>query len=293
MVSLRAAHVELHLAVLLFGTSGLFGKLVLASPTMIVFGRTVFAAMAILLGLRIFRAGLKVESRNAVILLLISGLVLAIHWLTFFHAIQIATVAVGLVGFATFPVFVTFLEPLLSGQRIRLVDIASAALVFVGLLLVAPSFNLDDQGLVGLIWAVFSGALFAVLTLINRRLVIRQSAIVVVFYQQVTAMLCLLPFVIKAGQVPDQGALVYLLVLGVVCTALPHTLFIKSLSVLKAQLASVVTALEPIYGIVLAVIILHEIPDLSTVLGAVIVIGAVFLAMTAHRKNSKPGTSGT
>ena len=286
----RAAHIELHLAVLLFGTSGLFGKLVSASPAVIVFGRTVFAAIAIFLGLRIFRAGLRVDSRNTLLLLLVSGLVLAVHWLTFFHAIQVATVAVGLVGFATFPVFVTFLEPLVSGQRIRPIDLASAALVFVGLLLVAPSFSLDDQGVIGLLWAVFSGALFAILTLINRRLVIRQSAIVVVFYQQVTAAICLLPFVITAGQMPGQATLVYLLVLGVLCTALPHTLFIKSLSVLKAQLASVVTALEPVYGIVLAVIVLNEIPSLSTVLGAVIVIGAVLLAMTAHRENLPPGT---
>ena len=279
---MRKAHIELHIAVLLFGVSGLFGKLVSASPVTIVFGRTAFAAMSIFIGLKIFRKGIATVPGKALLLMVVSGLVLAIHWITFFHSIQISTVAVGLIGYATFPVFVTFLEPLVSGQRIRGVDFASAALVVVGLLLVAPAFSLADKGLIGLMWAVFSGALFAILTLVNRRLVQDHSSITVVFYQLGTAALCLLPFVLGAEGSVDPGNLWLLLILGVVCTALPHTLFIKSLSVVKAQLASIVSALEPVYGIVLAIVFLNEVPDVSTALGALIVIGAVILAMTAH-----------
>ena len=279
---MRAAHIELHIAVLLFGVSGLFGKLLTVSPVTIVFGRTAFAAVAIFLGLKIFRISIATGSGKALLLMVISGLVLAIHWLTFFHAIQVATVAVGLIGFATFPVFVTFLEPLVSGQKIRVIDFVSAALVVVGLVLVAPAFSLNDQGLIGLLWAVFSGFLFAVLTLVNRHLVVMPSSIVVVFYQLSTAALCLLPFALGTGEPLEQRSLWLLLVLGLVCTALPHTLFTKSLSVLKAQLASVVAALEPVYGILLAIIFLHEIPDFSTALGAIIVFAAVILAITAH-----------
>lgn len=285
---MRTAHIELHFAVLLFGVAGLFGKLVSASPVTIVFGRTVFAAFAIFLGLRIFRMSIATGSGKALMLMLVSGPLLAIHWLTFFHAIQLSTVAVGLIGFATFPVFVTFLEPLVSGQKIRTIDIITAALVFLGLLLVAPAFSLSDKGTAGLMWAVTSGALFAVLTLINRNLVMKHSSTVVVFYQYCTAALCLLPVAVGIGELPDMKTLWLLLVLGVVCTALPHTLFIKSLSVLKAQLASVVTALEPVYGILLAIVVLDEIPDVSTAFGAVIVIGAVMLAMIAH---SRPNAS--
>lgn len=284
---MRTAHIELHTAVLLFGVSGLFGKFISTNPAVIVFGRALFAALVLFIGLRFFRLGLAVNGRKSQLLILASGLLLALHWWAFFHAIQLSTVAVGLIGFATFPVFVTLLEPLVSRQQYRAVDFASAALVVVGLLFVAPGFSLTDQGLISLLWAVFSGALFAVLALINRQLVAQHSAFVVVFYQLGVAALCLLPLVVAVVGGLDQKTLWLLLVLGIVCTALPHALFIKSLAVLKAQLASVVTALEPVYGIALAVIFLDEVPGLSTLLGAGLVFAAVVLAMNAHANNGK------
>jgi len=285
----RTAHIELHVAVLLFGVAGLFGKLVSASPAIIVFGRTFFAALVIFLGLRFYRVGLAISSRRALPVILASGLVLAVHWLAFFHAIQLSTIAVGLVGYATFPVFVTFLEPLLSGQKHRAIDFVSAALVVLGLVLVAPGFSLEDKGLVGLLWAIFSGVLFAVLTLMNRRLVANDPPFIVVFYQLSVAALCLFPFVVGKVTELDSRNLWLLLFLGVLCTAVPHTLFIKSLGILKAQLASVVSALEPVYGIALAIIFLHEIPELKTLLGAALVLGAVLLAMSAHAQEPKTG----
>jgi drug/metabolite transporter (DMT)-like permease len=269
---------------LLFGIAGLFGKLVSSSPLIIVFGRTLFAALAVFAGLRYFRLGMAVDSRKSLLLMLAAGVVLAVHWWAFFHAIQLSTVAVGLIGFATFPVFVTFLEPLLSGQKYRAVDFASAALVVLGLLLVAPGFSLADAGLVGLLWAVFSGALFAVLTLINRRLVRHHSPFIVVFYQLGIACLCLLPLAVPAVSTTAVKDLWLLLALGVLCTAVPHALFIKSLTMVKAQLASVVTALEPVYGIAFAVVLLHEIPSLTTLAGAALVFAAVWLAMSAHSR---------
>ena len=279
---MRTAHLELHSAVLLFGVSGLFGKLIEANPVTIVFGRTVFAAVAIFIGLKLCRMKFATCSHKSLLLMALSGLVLALHWVTFFHAIQSSTVAIGLIGFSTFPVFVTFLEPVLYGQKIRRIDIISAMLVSVGLAIVAPGFDLSDSGTVGLLWAVLSGALFAILTLINRRLVETNSSFVVAFYQHGTAALGLLPFVIIFGAIPDSSNIWLLLILGVACTALPQTLFIKSLAVLKAQLASVVAGLEPVYGIVFAVFLLGEVPDMQTISGAVIVFGAVILAMKAH-----------
>lgn len=276
------AHIELHIAVLLFGISGLFGKLISADSTTIVFGRTAFAAIAIYIGLKIFAVKLTVAPGNSRIVLPLSGLVLALHWVAFFHAIQISTVAIGLIGFATFPVFVTFFEPLISRQKIRGIDIASALIVMAGLILVAPGFDLANTGTIGLLWAMVSGALFAILTLLNRRLVETNTFMVVAFFQHSSAALLLLPFLFLLGEYPSSNTIWQLLVLGVFCTALPQTLFIKSLTALKAQLASIVTGLEPVYGIVLAAVFLNEKPDLSTALGAALVFGAVILAMKAH-----------
>ncbi len=282
----RLAHFELHTAVLLFGVAGLFAKLVPAGPVTIVVGRTVFAALALFIGLKLFSVTMKVRSKPAGLLLVLSGVVLAVHWLTFFHAIQLSTVAIGLVGFATFPIFVTFLEPLLGKQRIRPVEIGCALAVLLGLLLVVPDFSLADSGTLGLLWAILSAALFAVLALMNRRLLETQTFPVVAFYQQATAALCLVPFLFVEGLPTESRTIGLLLLLGIVCTALPHTLFIKALGVLKAQLVSIVTGLEPVYGILLAAWLLDEIPGISVVLGALLVFAAVIVATVSHRSST-------
>ncbi|WP_163339539.1 DMT family transporter [Desulfopila sp. IMCC35008] len=281
---MKKALVELNLAVILFGLSGLFGKLISANPVVIVFGRTIFAAITIFLGLWVLKIGIAASTRRALLLMMLSGGVLMVHWVVFFYSIQISTVAVGLIGFSTFPVFVTFLEPLLCKQKFRNIDIASGLLVTLGLLFVAPGMDLSDSNTIGLLWAIVSGGLYAVLALLNRRLVAGDSFMVVAFYQHSAAALCLLPFVFIQEPLPDTSTLLLLFVLGVLCTALPQTFFIKSLTALKAQLASIIASLEPVYGIIFAALLLGEVPEVRTVAGATIVFGAVVLAMRAHSK---------
>ena len=279
---MRSAHLELHIAVFLFGISGLFGKLIAASPGVIVFGRTAFAALTILFGMSLFRMELAPSSRRTFLFMLLSGGILALHWLTFFHAIQLSTVAVGLIGYSTFPVFVTIFEPLFFAERYRGMDIFSCVLVATGLFLVAPLLDFSNTTTIGLFWAVVSGGLYAVLALMNRSFVATDSFMVVAFYQHAAAALCLLPFMVHAVSTVNMETILLLLFLGVVCTALAQSLFIKSLKELKAQLASVVAALEPLYGIVFAALLLGEIPGWRTIAGAALVLAAVMVAMRAH-----------
>ena len=278
---MRAAYLELHIAVFLFGISGLFGKLLDDSPVTIVLGRTLFAAIAIYIGLKLFRKSLS-ASPKSLLLMSLSGVVLAMHWAIFFHSIQLSSVAIGLIGFSTFPLFVTLLEPLIFAQRYRATDLLTAVLVFFGLLLVVPEFDLGNSATLGLLWAILSGALFAVLTLINRKLVETNSFLTVAFFQHSSAAVCMLPFVVVAANNIDANSLLLLLILGVVCTALPQILFIKSLKRVKAQLASIVAGLEPVYGIGFAALLLGEVPTLQTIVGAGIVFAAVILAMKLH-----------
>jgi drug/metabolite transporter (DMT)-like permease len=203
-----------------------------------------------------------------------SGAVLALHWVAFFQAIQTASVAVGLLGFASFPLFVLLLEAALRQRRLRFVEWVTAALVTAGLLLVVPEFRWQNRIVQGLLWGVVSGFTFALLAVANRALAARHSASAIAFWQNVCAAACLLPLVAVTAVVPDTRAILLLVVLGVVCTALAHTLFIRSLRALSAHTASVVAALEPVYGIALALLLLGEMPPARTLAGAVLIIGA-------------------
>jgi len=262
--------------VLLFGLAGLFGKWLELPPVLIVLGRTAVAAAA-LAALRASRrtARLPFEPR-----LVGNGVLLALHWFAFFEAIRIANVAIGLLGYASFPLFVLVLERALSGRRWARREAATAALVTCGLGLLVPEFSWANRIVQGLAWGLVSGFTFALLAVVNRSWAAGRPAIDIAFWQNFWAALALMPLAVAAGAMPalDLSGLGLLLLLGLVCTAFAHTLFIAALRMVTAHTASVIAALEPVYGIVLAWLLLGEVPGWRTVAGAILIVGAAVVA---------------
>lgn len=276
------ALVALHVAVLLFGFAGLFGKWLALSPVLIVFGRTFIAAAT--LALILHWRGESVDRPSPALVL--NATLLAIHWVAFFASIQIASVAIGLLGFASFPVFVLLLDsPDASGGR-RGIEWLTAALVTTGLVTLVPHFSWSDRSVQGLALGIASGFTFAWLAVRNRRLVVQHGPMRLAFWQNAGASLLLLAILIVQPQLatsPSVAQIALLIVLGALCTALAHTLFIASMQRVSAHTASVIAALEPVYGIALAASLLGEVPDLRTVAGATLIVGAAIIASRRAR----------
>ncbi|MFA5902549.1 MAG: DMT family transporter [Desulfobacula sp.] len=280
---------QIHIAVFLFGFAGLFGKFLSCSPLYIVLGRTFFAFIALYIYARIVSKTVLLSfGKKEFFFFILQGILLALHWWSFFFSIQISSVAVGLVTFSTFPLFVTFLEPLFFKEKLKSADIFIAGAVFVGILLVIPEFNFSNNVTRGGFYGIISGLTFAVLALVNRRNARISDAIAVAFYQNLFAALCLvIPVLALEIPMPLFSDLPNLIFLGVICTALSHTLFINSLVSIRAQTASVIAGLEPVYGIVLAFFILNEIPGIRTLIGGLIIIGTTVLAGYLSRQENK------
>ncbi|MCP4746986.1 MAG: DMT family transporter [Desulfobacteraceae bacterium] len=277
----KRALTALHTAALLFGLAGLFGKIIHASPLVIAAGRTFFAAIAlalVLIGTN--RQGIRTFRAKDLWLFILPGILLALHWWTFFHGIQISTVAAGLLGFASFPMFITLFEPYLFKEPFRLFDLAVAMLIMAGLVVVAWPDDLNNARCAGVLWGIVSGGLFAALSMFNRRIVRRFNAITIACFQNTAACLVMLPvaFFLESWRL-SLSDLLLLVILGVVCTALAHTLFIFSLTVVRAQLAGIVTALEPVYGICFAFLLLGEKPSIVVLLGGALIIGTTCAAI--------------
>jgi len=277
---------EIHVAVLLFGLAGLFGKFLAVPALVIVFGRTFFATLVLSALLVFGKQKLPKTTGKDLVMLISLGALLAFHWFTFFYSIQISTVAVGLLSFSSFPLFVTFLEPWIFREKLKLFDLISAALVLAGLVLVIPAFDFENNITQGVFWGTLSGFSFAILSLMNRKYVSAYAPVVIAWYQNGIASLVLIPFLFFWEWQLGMTDLFWLVILGVFCTALAHALFIKSLGQIKTQLASIITGLEPVYGIVFAFFLLDEIPSLRTLLGGGIILGAVLFA-TLGRKVGK------
>jgi drug/metabolite transporter (DMT)-like permease len=277
------ALLALHGAVLLFGFAGLFGKWLDWPPLFIVLGRTLVAAAA-LAALRTWRS----EPRWSFdVRLAAAGGLLALHWVAFFAAIQVASVAIGLLGFASFPLFVLVLERVLLGRRWGQREAATAGLVLAGLLLLVPEFAWADRTVQGLAWGLASGLSFALLAVLNRGFAAARPATEIAFWQNLCAAAALVPAALAAGAAPPFGArdIGLVLALGVLCTAVAHTLFITSLVRVTAHTASVVAALEPVYGIALAFVLLGEAPEPRTLAGGALIVGAAVAATYRARRS--------
>jgi drug/metabolite transporter (DMT)-like permease len=271
---------RIHVAVLLFGFAGLFGnrKLLPLSPVVIVFGRVVFASLTLLVAVALGRRALSTITGRGLLAFASLGVLLAIHWTTFFQAVQTSSVALALITFSTFPVFVAFLEPLFFREKLRPADVVLAATALAGIVILTPSFALRDRATQGVLWGVASGLTFAFLSLLNRKYIRRHSSITIALYQDVFAALALLPFVV--GQWPDLTLTNVLMlgVLGVFCTAIAHALFIAGMHGIPTRTASTIACLEPVYGTILAVLFLDEAPSWRTLLGGAIVLAVAVCA---------------
>jgi len=303
---------QAHAGTLLFGMAGLFGKWV-AAPSLIVAGLRTLIASACFAALLIAwprlgaprQSGPPAEPRTPPdadaqpraapeaggahsskgrggdagirhgLLAALAGAILGVHWWLFFEAIQVSTVAVALLAYSTAPGFVALLDPLLHWKRPSGRALLAAGLVLVGVALMAPRWTLGEATTLGAAWGVAAGLLFAILILLNRRLVRVYGPVRLSFYLNLGASAVLLPL-LPGAWVPlsarDWGLLA---LLGVGFTVGAHTLFTASLQRLQVQAAAIVGALEPVYGILGAVVLLGEVPGPRTLAGGTVILGTV------------------
>jgi drug/metabolite transporter (DMT)-like permease len=215
--------------------------------------------------------------------LLLNGAVLAAHWVSFFHAVQVSTVAVALLGYSSAPVFAAVLEPLGYRERFSGRALAASALILLGAALIVPQWRWDASMFQGMVWGLVSGWTFALLQLLNRRLVRARGSLLLALQLDAVALLVLLPFLPGAWETPSWSDWGLMAIQGVVFTALAHTLFIEALHSVRAQTVAIVSTLEPVYGIALAAWLLAEIPSARTALGGVLILAAV-VWMTVRTK---------
>jgi drug/metabolite transporter (DMT)-like permease len=294
-MSRKTGLIDIHAAVLLFGLAGLFGKWLTLSPLFIVLGRVFFASLALAFFLLIIRQGFSITPRSFYFLLLCLGFILAAHWVSFFQSIQVSSVAIGLLSYSTFPVFTTFLEPLILRERLVKINVLFSLLCLFGVFLIIPSFHINNATFRGVLWGLFSGFTFAILTIFNRKLTQKLSSLSIAFYQDFFATIFLLPFLFILRPSLSKRDILLLIILGTVCTAGSHTLFIKGMRYIKAQTASIISSLEPVYGILFAFLFINEIPSLRTIAGGCIILVSqvlIFIKIFNLDKSNKTKMTG-
>lgn len=270
----------LHAAVMLFGLSAVLGRWIDLPAVCIAAGRVVCSSVVLLILCRWRKIPIRLNSVRDGYFVVIAGVVLAVHWTTFFLAVQSASVAVGTITFSTFPLFVTFLEPLIFREQLRGKSIVCACVLIAGVLITVPEFTAENEITQGILWGMVSSFSYAILTLFNRDLSGKYAAQTVCLYEQGTAAAMLLPFLFLTPVVWEKEDVWGVVLLGVVCTALAHSLYVAAQKRVKAQTAGIISGMETVYGILYALILLGEMPELREWIGGgIILAAAMFTSM--------------
>ena len=288
MQSQQQSLIYLHIAVLLFGGTALFAKLIGLNALDITAYRAAIAGVAICVLLILQKKPIKLHRAKDYVIAILLGVAVGIHWVTYFAGMQLAGITVGMLAFFTYPVITVFLEPLFNKSKPKTKDIISAVVVIFGIYLLIPNVNLGDDITLGVVTGVVSALFFALRNITHKRYFSEYGGPQTMFYQTLVASLMLCAFIeVPITEINDTD-LILLLIAGVVFTAMPHSLFAASLKHLSAATAGLISCLQPLYGTILAIIILHERPSVMTLIGGALIVSAACFETWSISRKKKP-----
>jgi drug/metabolite transporter (DMT)-like permease len=275
------SYLHLHLIVFIWGFTAILGALISLDSLPLVWFRMSLAVFFIFLYIYWKKLPLKI-SRKHLIQFILAGFIIALHWFTFFKAIKVSNVSVTLACLSTGAFFTSFLEPILKGTKIVWYEVFLGLLVVLGLYII---FNVEGNYKYGMILALTSAFLSALFAVINSKFVKNHDATIISFYELSGGVFLFSILLLFGNQFSADffrlsiTDLIYLMILGSICTAYA---FIASTAVMKhlsAYTVMLTINLEPIYGIILAVILFKEKEKMSPdfYLGALIILGTVLL----------------
>lgn len=268
------ALIGLNIAVLVMSMAGLFAKLIDWNPVLIILGRAALTAPFIGLYIAVRGGRFRLQSTKHTLFLVGLGLMMVSHWTLYFSAIQASTVAVGILAVFTSPIFSTFFEPLFDGHRIDPKDIVIALIAFAGIALMIDDYSFGGSTLTGVFLGICSAVFVALRNIWSKPLIRMYSAPQVMFWQMVFGSTALLPALLFLHADVTAIDVRNLIILALFATAIAHTLMLNCIGVIGARATSVIMMVQPLYAILLALLLLGEVPSLRVLLGGALVLGA-------------------
>ncbi|MFK7981094.1 MAG: DMT family transporter [Saprospiraceae bacterium] len=282
MTATRRAFFELHFAVFLYGFTAILGDLIDLSATVLVWWRVLITSISLLFLIK-FGKTLKGIPKKLLWEYIGIGVLIGLHWITFFAAIKLANASVALVCYATCSFFTSILEPLITKTKFKWYEFALGALVIPGMILVVQGIQVNMM--LGVWIGLLSTLIIALFSILNKLRIHDLDTPSLTFIEMTSAWVFIslvLPFYFywypDCNFLPTADDWVYLFILALVCTTLALVLNLRALKHISAFASSLTYNLEPVYGIILAVVILQENKELSPAfyLGVLIILASVF-----------------
>lgn len=265
------------LATLFISTSGVLGKYIAMPSEVIVWFRSSFALVFLYVFCRIKNINLRVRIKKDHIPLIISSIFMAAHWITYFYALKLSNVALGMLSLFTFPVITALLEPLFFKTRFNPIHILLGLIVLFGIYVLAPDFNLESSQVRGILFGLLSAVCYSVRVLILKQYVTKYHGSMLMLYQTAIITIVLFPVLFFMDLSGFQSQFPYLVLIALLTTAIGHSLMVHSLQYFSATAATIISSVQPIFGIILAFLFLAEVPHTNTYIGGALILTTVII----------------
>ena len=289
---MKKALIQLHVAVFLAGFTAILGKLITLNEGLLVWFRLLITVVT-LGAIMFYRRQLLLIPLKEVLKIFAVGVIVALHWVTFYGSVKYANVSVALVCFSATGFFTAFFEPLILKRKISIIEVALGLLAISGIYII---FDFHPQYKVGIIFGIISAVGSSLFPIFNKRLLVKHSPKILTLYELgggLLALTCLIPFYLMqfpaAYYMPTTTDWLWLLVLAWLCTVLSFDLQLNALKKISAFTANLTYNLEPVYGIILAFIFFKENENLhhEFYFGVLLILLAVVLQMFRIAKEQR------
>jgi drug/metabolite transporter (DMT)-like permease len=281
---MKQALIRLHIAVFLWGFTGVLGKLISLNAGWLVWWRLLMVTIGVWLFFGLQKKIRKLPTPRMLTVMLV-GVLLALHWLCFYGSIKLSNVSIALTCLATSGLFSAILEPLFFRRKMQMNELALGGLVLLGVLLIYYT-NLHFS--VGVLVGVLAAILTVMVSVINKKFVQDVPPVSMTTFQLtgsfigLTMLMPLYHYLLPTNVIlPQQWDWLWIFILAVGCTILPFVLYVQALQKVSAFTINLTLTLEPVYGIILAFAVYQENKELSNgfYYGLVLIIVAVALQM--------------
>ncbi|WP_166966959.1 DMT family transporter [Yeosuana marina] len=276
--------IELLIGTLFISTSGVLGKFIDLPTPVIIWFRSALGALFLYIFCRYRKFNIKINSPKDISTILLSSVLLGVHWITYFYALKLSNVALGMLSLFTFPVITALLEPLFIKTKLNVIHIVLGIIVLIGIYILAPDFNFESSQVKGILLGIFSAFCYALRNLFLKQHVGQYSGTTLMMYQISVLAVLLLPvmFTMDVSNITTQFP--YVILLALITTAIGHSMFIHSLKYFSVSTASIINSLQPVLGIVMAFFFLNEIPTWNTFFGGSLILVTVIIESIRSRK---------
>ena len=289
---MKNSYLKLHIAVLLSGFTGIFGKLISLNEGLLVWYRTFFSAIILFFLIKLTRTFVQINIREKLNIAKI-GFFIAIHWAFFYASIKYSSISIGVVCYCLTSFFTAVFEPLLNKNKLVFSQFVFSVITLFGISLI---FHFDSSYHTGILLGCVSSAFAALYTIYNERLVKTYDSKTINYYQMIGGTICLgilMPFYLiffpVASLIPNGSDFFYLILLSLFCTVGLYVLFAEALKKIPAFTTNLTFNLEPIYAIILAFVFFNEGKEMSNsfYLGLFFVMTSVILQTIISLRRKK------